>query len=48
MDAVCAKVDAANRVTLPSFPVPSSWVLTWLKSQRGRLSPVLKSAAPGL
>lgn len=24
MDAVCAKVDAANRVTLPSFPVPSS------------------------
>ena len=25
MDAVCAKVDAANRVTLPSFPVPSSW-----------------------
>ena len=25
MDAVCAKVDAANRVTLPSFLVPSSW-----------------------
>lgn len=25
MDAVCAKVDAANRVTLPSFPVSSSW-----------------------
>ena len=25
MDAVCAKVDAANRVTLSSFPVPSSW-----------------------
>lgn len=25
MDAVCAKVDAANRVTLPCFPVPSSW-----------------------
>lgn len=24
MDAVCAKVDAANRVTLSSFPVPSS------------------------
>lgn len=25
MDAVCAKVEAANRVTLPSFPVPSPW-----------------------
>lgn len=25
MDAVCAKVDAANRVILPFFPVPASW-----------------------
>lgn len=25
MDAVCAKVDAANRVILPFFLVPASW-----------------------
>lgn len=28
MDAVCAKVDAANRVTFSSLPVPSSWNLS--------------------